>query len=50
MSGAANGITAAVVDRVMEAIAKAGLVEVEVSARTSRKRTGRPYSARKKAT
>ncbi|MCC8185577.1 phosphate propanoyltransferase [Cloacibacillus porcorum] len=33
MNGAANGITAAVADRVMEAIAKAGLVEVEVSAR-----------------
>lgn len=33
MSGAMNGITAEVVNRVLEAIAKAGLVEVEVSAR-----------------
>ncbi|MDO4561690.1 MAG: phosphate propanoyltransferase [bacterium] len=33
MSGAANGITAEIVTRVLDAIAKAGLVEVEVSAR-----------------
>ena len=33
MSGAMNGITAEIVNRVLEAIAEAGLVEVEVSAR-----------------